>query len=73
VPAGQQVTITFDHQDVGIFHNFHVQAGAAGDFKTEIEQGPVKQTLTFTIDRPGSYTFICDVHPNQMTGTLVVR
>lgn len=73
VPAGQQVTITFDHQDAGVFHNLHVRAGAAGDFKTEIEQGPVKQTLTFIIDRPGSYTFICDVHPGQMKGTLVVR
>ncbi len=73
VPAGQQVTITFDHQDAGVFHNFHVQAGAAGDFKTEIEQGPVKQTLTFTLSQAGRYTFICDVHPNEMTGTLVVR
>ncbi len=73
VPAGQPVTITFDHQDAGTFHNFHVQAGAAGDFKTEIEEGPVTQTLTFTISQAGRYTFICDVHPNQMKGTLVVR
>ena len=72
VTAGQQVTITFDHKDAGVFHNFHVQAGAAGDFKTEIEQGPVTQILTFTIDQPGSYTFICDVHPGQMKGTLLV-
>lgn len=73
VPVGQQITITFDHEDAGVFHNLHVQAGAAGDFKTEIERGPVQQTLTFRIDEPGTYTFVCDVHPAQMKGTLVVN
>ncbi len=73
VAAGQEITVTFDHQDAGVFHNFHVQAGAGGDFKTEIEKGPIQQTLTFTINQPGRYTFICDVHPNQMKGTLAVQ
>ena len=73
VPAGAEVTITFENLDDGIPHNFHVQAGAAGDFKTEIEDGPITQSLTFTIVQPGSYTFVCDVHPGRMKGQLVVR
>ncbi len=73
VPAGQEVTITFDNQDAAVPHNLHVQAGPEGDFKTEIVGGPVLQTLTFEIAAPGSYSFVCDVHPNQMAGTLIVE
>ena len=73
VPAGEEVTITFENQDDGVPHNFRVQAGAEGDFKTEIESGPISQTLTFTIGEPGSYTFLCDVHPDPMRGQLVVE
>jgi plastocyanin len=70
VPAGE-ITITFDNEDDGVSHNLHVMAGA-DDFATEIEPGPITQTLTFTIEEPGTYTFICDVHPTQMTGDLIV-
>ena len=73
VPAGQEVTITFDNQDAAVPHNLHIQAGPEGDFKTEIVEGPVLQTLTFEIAKPGSYSFVCDVHPIQMAGTLVVE
>jgi len=73
VPAGQEVTLTFDNQDTSIPHNLHVQAGAEGDFKTEIVDGPVLQTLTFEIATSGSYTFVCDVHPDLMVGTLIVE
>jgi len=73
VPAGQEVTLTFDNQDVDVPHNLHVQAGPEGDFKTEIVNGPVLQTLMFEITEPGNYTFVCDVHPIQMVGTLIVE
>jgi plastocyanin len=73
VPAGKDVTITYENQDNAVPHNLHIQAGAAGDFKTEIVAGPTQQTLTFNISQPGTYTFVCDVHPAQMTGTLVVK
>jgi plastocyanin len=73
IEAGVETTITFENRDGGVPHNFHIEGGAAGDFKTDIESGPVTQTLTFTITEPGTYTFLCDVHPPQMTGTLTVR
>ncbi|MCH8007532.1 MAG: cupredoxin domain-containing protein [Chloroflexi bacterium] len=73
VPAGEEVTITFENLDDNVPHNFHVQAGAEGDFRTEIENGPISQTLTFTIDSPGTYTYVCDVHPATMLGTITVE
>lgn len=71
VTTGEETTVIFDNADEGIQHNFHVQAGDV-DVETDITAGPVTQELTFTIDEPGDYTFICDVHPDQMTGDLVV-
>lgn len=68
VPAGQQVTATIDNRDPGIPHNLHVKS--PGDPKTELQEGPVTQTLRFTIDTAGDYGFVCDAHPN-MTGTIV--
>ena len=71
--AGDEITLTFENKDVDVAHNLHVQAGTEGDFRTEIVRGPVTQTLTLTIDSPGEYTYICDVHPTQMRGTLVLE
>lgn len=69
VATGQAATVTFNNNDTDIPHNFHIRAGAV-DAKTEIRPGPDTQALEFTIDEAGSYTFICDVHP-EMTGELV--
>jgi plastocyanin len=67
VPAGRQVTATIDNRDRGIPHNLHIKS--PGDPKTELEDGPVTQTLRFTIEEPGRYDFVCDAHAN-MTGTI---
>lgn len=69
VPAGREVTATIENRDRGIPHNLHIKS--PGDPKTELENGPVSQTLRFTIDEPGSYDFVCDAHAN-MTGTVEV-
>ena len=71
--VGEQVTITFDSQDANIPHNFHVLAESQGDFKTEVQPGPNIQSVTFTINAPGTYRFQCDVHPGQMNGTLEIQ
>ncbi len=71
IPAREEVTITFDNQDP-VPHNLHVLAGHEGDFATPVESGPRKQQLTVRIDKPGRYTFQCDVHLPGMKGTLVV-
>lgn len=69
VPAGTEITATIENRDDGILHNLHVKA--PGDPATELERGPVTQTLRFTIDEPGEYEFLCDIHP-IMDGTIQV-
>lgn len=68
VNAGAQVTLTFDNQD-SVSHNVDI----AGVAKTDIFAGPGQATITFTAPAPGSYAYRCDVHPNAMQGTLIVR
>ncbi len=68
--AGGSVSIRFDNQDNGVPHNLHV-TGSGVDEKTEIAAGPATQTLKLNL-RPGTYTYVCDVHPQQMKGELIV-
>ncbi len=73
VPVGEEVTVTHEHLDSGVSHNLHVIVSSERNFSTVITSGPVTQTLTFTINEAGTYTFQCDVHPDVMNGTLTVQ
>jgi hypothetical protein len=70
-PAGEPFTVNIDNQDEGIPHNFDLLTEEGGDQigATEVENGPVLQTLDVDPLDAGEYFYICDVHPN-MTGTL---
>ena len=79
IPADTEVTITVNNDDTGIPHSFAVYSSrdaaesgedplAAADACT----GPCTDTVTLTLGA-GEYFFRCDVHPAQMTGTLVVE
>jgi plastocyanin len=73
VPAGAEITVTYDNRHAGVPHNVHFQLPGDDDPKTELKPGPDTQTVTFTApDEPGEYEFICDAHPGQMRGTMVV-
>jgi plastocyanin len=69
------ITFTVDNQDGGIVHNLHIYKGTDNTGEdlgqTELEAGPVTQTLTVTLE-PGTYFFVCDVHPATMAGTIEV-
>lgn len=69
VPAGEEVTATIENRDSGIGHNFNV-ALDGGQARTEIEAGPVTQTLRFTIPEPGEHDFVCDPHAATMKGVV---
>jgi plastocyanin len=74
--AAGEVTIDLDNQDQGIPHNIHVfmgdgPGGESVDM-TEIASGPTRESLTVQLSA-GTYFFHCDVHPNQMKGTLIVH
>jgi plastocyanin len=64
------LTIVVDNRDDGVNHNVHLPS-AEGSPATELEEGPSQQELEVDLP-PGSYEFICDLHPN-MVGTLTVR
>lgn len=70
--TGETLRITFDNRDDGVSHNLHV-TGEGVDEQTEIVAGPVTQTLEVTFVSSGDYTYVCDVHPQQMEGTITVR
>jgi plastocyanin len=79
VAKAGEITITFDNQDGGVPHDFAIfeseDAANAGEepiASTEIENGPVTQTLKVTLE-PGEYYYRCTVHPTTMTGTLKVE
>ena len=69
VPAGEEVTVTVDNRDEGIGHNLTV-ALPDGEARTEVEAGPVQQTLRFTAPEPGEYDFVCDPHAATMEGVV---
>lgn len=72
LPAEGEVVIAFDNRDAGIPHNVAIyDEGADPVFQGEIITGPATIEYRFPAPRPGSYRFVCDVHP-QMQGTASV-
>jgi plastocyanin len=79
IAAETEVTITVDNIDTGIPHSFAVytsrdaaESGEEALAATEICTAPCTDTVTLNLSA-GEYFFRCDVHPAQMTGTLVVE
>lgn len=74
-PAGV-IHFVLDNQDPGVAHNLEIYKGEdeTGEKMggTEIQNGPVKETLTLTLEK-GDYFFWCVVHPATMSGKLVVK
>ena len=77
IAADTDVTVTADNTNGT--HNFAVyesedDALAGGDQigQTEICTAPCVDTVTLTL-AAGEYFFRCEVHPGQMTGTLIAQ
>jgi plastocyanin len=77
-PAGGQITIHFENQDMGIPHDIAVYNGKdanapllAGASSPPVT-GPGSVDFMFPAPPPGTYFFRCMFHPTQMTGTLTV-
>ena len=68
--AGEPATIVIDNRDDGVQHNIHVE-GAPEPNSTPLEAGESQQALTVELDA-GTYTFVCDIHPN-MQGVIVAE
>jgi len=71
--AGQPFVLQFDNRDAGVPHNVEIRdASGTSVFKGDIVTGPATAMYDVPALAPGSYMFVCDVHPN-MTGTLTVK
>ncbi|MFN8621440.1 MAG: plastocyanin/azurin family copper-binding protein [Chloroflexota bacterium] len=74
---GAKVTVTY-RNDSPVPHNVAFfngpDATAPRIAATDVKAGPGDvESVSFTApDQPGSYFFHCDVHPDQMQGTLTV-
>jgi plastocyanin len=72
-PANEAFTIVLDNEDAGIAHNVSIYRGDGGSaFHGAIVSGVATTTYHVAPLPPGTYSFRCDVHPAQMTGTFVV-
>ena len=68
-PAGTAFVISFDNKEAQP-HNIQIKdASGASVFKGDVVMGPKQVDYQVPALTAGTYTFVCDVHPN-MTGTL---
>jgi len=78
LPANSDVTVSLQNKGL-IKHNIHFYdkkggktlADGAGKDDTFVDAGK-SETLTFKTPGAGKYYFQCDLHPDQMSGTLTV-
>jgi plastocyanin len=75
VPAGAEVTLIFRNKE-SVPHNVAIYASSDAEeviFKGETFSGPKRMKYEFTApEKPGTYFFRYDVHPQAMTGDFVV-
>ncbi len=76
VAADTAFTLEFDNQDATAPHNLVLKdpSGAnvaIGD--TALFTGPAKKAFAVPALDAGDYSFVCEVHPNTMTGTLTAK
>lgn len=67
-PAGQEATLELINEG----NSLHNWAIPDQDITTELIPGGETSTVTFTLE-PGEYDYLCEVHPQQMSGTLIVE
>jgi nitrite reductase (NO-forming) len=72
--AGQPIQVTLD--DTGaLVHDFSITEGVSQPIKNVAQPGQ-KAVATFTIDKPGTYTYFCSEPGHEqagMKGTLTIQ
>jgi plastocyanin len=75
--VGGDVTVRLDNQDAGVIHNVAFYTNRNASTKIYVGPtvtGPGQVTDNFKAPTsPGNYFFRCDAHPDQMTGSFVVK
>lgn len=72
--SGDRLQVTYDNQENGVKHNIDFKGlkSTTGTPATDLKAGPNTQTLTLVDLKPGTYTYVCDIHAN-MKGKLTVK
>ncbi len=71
VSAGD--TITFTNNEA-VPHDVHKSSGPGEDFASGPSGGMQEgDTFELTLDEPGKYEYVCDVHAPGMSGTITVE
>ena len=71
-PADTPFVLTFENLDAGVPHNVAIYRGDEVVFDGETFEGIETRDYAIPALPAGEYTFRCDVHPEAMTGTLIV-
>jgi plastocyanin len=75
VPANAEVWLTLQNDGQAI-HNWRVLDAKrvdGSDIGTKLLSAGESDTIGFVFAQPGTYSFLCDVHPLQMRGTVTVE
>jgi plastocyanin len=71
VKAGETITFT---NDEAVAHDVHKTSGPGKDFASGPTGGMQEgDTFKLTLDQPGTYDYVCDVHAPGMAGTITVK
>jgi plastocyanin len=71
VDAGETITFT---NDEAVAHDVHKTSGPGKDFASGPTGGMQEgDTFELTLDEPGKYEYVCDVHAPGMAGTITVK
>ncbi len=74
-PADRQFTLSYENKD-SLGHNLvFLESHTATEvmFRADIFAGPATKTFSTGPFKAGTYAFHCEVHPNVMMGTFVVK
>ena len=71
VKAGETITFT---NDEAVPHDVHKTSGPGDDFSSG-DTGGMQEGDTFklTLDEPGKYDYVCNVHAPGMAGSITVK
>ena len=72
--AGQPIQVTLDNTGQ-LLHDFSITEGVSQPVKSTAQPGQ-KAVATFTIDKPGTYTYFCSQPGHEqagMKGTLTIQ
>jgi nitrite reductase (NO-forming) len=72
--AGQPIQVTLDNTGA-LVHDFSISEGVSQPIKSIAQPGQ-KAVTTFTIDKPGTYTYFCSQPGHEeagMKGTLTIQ